>query len=570
MLKLVFNQNKTFPFFTIYPRRQNVSETLIQRTQSAYSYPLLIKNLFYSPVVRNPDQEIVYRGELRFTYRDFFKRVHKLANMLTELGVKPGDTVAVMDWDSHRYLECYYAVPMLGAVLHTVNIKLSPEQIIYTIDHAEDDYLLINSEFLPIIEQIKGRINTVKKFILLHDEQEVSETRLDIAGEYEQLLAEASDEFEFADFDEHTRATTFYTTGTTGLPKGVYFSHRQLVLHTLATLTALATSYDQGRFHQKDVYMPLTPMFHVHAWGFPYIATSVGVKQVYPGKYIPNVLLKLIEDEQVTFSHCVPTILHMLLANPELAKMDMSNWKVVIGGSALPKQMCKTARDMGIDIFAGYGMSETCPVLSIAHTGNEELEEDEDIAIRCKTGRPLPLVDLRVVDKEMNDVDADGASVGEIVVRSPWLTQGYLKDKRNSEKLWEHGYLHTGDVANIDEHNYVMITDRMKDVIKIGGEWLSSLELEDIINLYPGVSEVAVIGVSDPKWGEKPLALVVAQEGQQRPEPKDIVAHVKSFIDKGLMSKLALLMKVELIDQIEKTSVGKINKRALRETLNNR
>ncbi len=546
-----------------------MSDTLIQRTESAYSYPLLIKNLFYSPVVKNPGQEIVYRGELRFTYGDFFKRVHKLANMLTGLGVKPGDTVAVMDWDSHRYLECYYAVPMLGAVLHTVNIKLSPEQIIYTIDHAEDDFLLINSEFLPIIEQIQGRINMVKKYVLLNDEPEIPETRLEIAGEYEQLLAAASDEFEFADFDENTRATTFYTTGTTGLPKGVYFSHRQLVLHTLGTLTALSTAYEQGRFHQKDVYMPLTPMFHVHAWGFPYIATAVGVKQVYPGKYIPTVLAKLIAEEKVTYSHCVPTILHMLLANPDFTKLDLSNWKVVIGGAALPRQMCKAARELGIDIYAGYGMSETCPVLSIAFTGDVPREEEEDIAIRCKTGRPLPLVDLRVVDEDMDDVTADGESVGEIVVRSPWLTQGYLKDKRNSEKLWKHGYLHTGDVANIDENNYVMITDRMKDVIKIGGEWLSSLELEDIINLHPGVSEVAVIGKNDPKWGEKPLALVVPREAEQKITPKDIVTHVKSFIDKGLMSKHALLTKVEFIDQIEKTSVGKINKRALREQLTN-
>ena len=266
-----------------------MSDNLIVRTQSAYSYPLIIKNMFLAPIVDNPDQEIVYRDCLRFTYRDFKARVRKLANALTEMGVKPGDTVAIMDWDSHRYLECFYAVPMLGAVLHTVNVKLSSEQIIYTIDHAEDDYILVNSEFLPIIDQIKGRINAVKKFIVLHDadSEPIQNINLEIAGEYEEMLEKASAEFEFEDLHEDTRATTFYTTGTTGLPKGVYFSHRQLVLHTLGTLAALSTSAEQGRFHQKDVYMPITPMFHVHAWGFPYIATTTGVKQVYPGKYAP-------------------------------------------------------------------------------------------------------------------------------------------------------------------------------------------------------------------------------------------------------------------------------------------
>ena len=541
-------------------------DNLIQRTPSAYAYPLTIKNLFLAPVVSNPDQEIVYRGERRFTYRQFHQRVHRLADALSALGVKPGDTVAMMDWDSHRYLECFYAVPMLGAVLHTVNVRLSLEQIVFTIDHAEDDYILINSEFLPIIEQVKGRINTVREFILINDEESTPESSIQFAGEYEQLLESASSQFDFPDFDENTRATTFYTTGTTGLPKGVYFSHRQLVLHTLGTLTALATSADQGRFHQQDVYMPITPMFHVHAWGFPYIATAVGVKQVYPGRYMPNLLLNLIEEEGVTFSHCVPTILHMLMASPEFETTDLSGWKVVIGGAALPQQMCRAARNRGIDIFSGYGMSETCPVLTIAQVEPDQLGTDQEVELRCKTGRPLPLVQLRVVDEQMNDVPADGSSVGEIVVRSPWLTQGYWKDNRNSETLWKNGYLHTGDVANLDSKNYVAITDRMKDVIKIGGEWLSSLELEDVINLHPAVSEVAIIGAADEKWGEKPLALIVVKEDTEVPLPKEMVAHVKSFIDKGLMSKLALLLEIKYVDQIAKTSVGKINKKVLRET----
>lgn len=541
-----------------------MSDNLIPRTASAYTYPLLIKNLLQAPAVNDPQQEIIYRDQARFTYAEFRQRVCKLANALTAIGVKPGDTVAMMDWDSHRYLECFYAVPMLGAVLHTVNIRLSPEQVLYTIDHAEDDYILVNEEFLPLLEQIKGRIDTVKEYILLQDGQQQPETSLSFAGEYESLLADSDDHFDFQDFDENTRATTFYTTGTTGMPKGVYFSHRQLVLHTISGMAALGTVVNQGRFHQQDVYMPMTPMFHVHAWGVPYIATSLGIKQVYPGKYMPDTLLKLIDKEKVTFSHCVPTILHLLMSHPLFNEVDLSNWKVLIGGAALPKAMCKAAMQKGIDIYSGYGLSETCPVLTLAHVTESDLTDEEELDVRCKTGRPIPLVELRIVDEQMEDVSADGESVGEIVVRAPWLTQGYLKDQRNSETLWRGGYLHTGDVANIDKNNYVKITDRIKDVIKIGGEWVSSLEVEDLLATYPGVGEVAVIGLPDDKWGEKPLALIVKKPESEVNE-KELIQHIRGFVDKGIISKQIILLKVKFVEAIDKTSVGKINKKLLRE-----
>lgn len=541
-----------------------MADNLIQRSASAYSYPLLIKNLLQAPTVEDPQQEIIYRDQARFSYAEFRQRICRLANALTSIGVTAGDTVAVMDWDSHRYLEAFYAVPMLGAVLHTVNIRLSPEQILYTIDHAEDDYILINEEFLPLMEQIKGRIDTVKDYVLLQEGQQQPETSLTFAGEYEALLAAEEDHFDFADFDENTRATTFYTTGTTGMPKGVYFSHRQLVLHTLGGLAALGTATEQGRLHQEDVYMPITPMFHVHAWGIPYMATSLGIKQVYPGKYAPDMLLKLIDKEKVTFSHCVPTILHLLINHPSFEKIDLSRWKVLIGGAALPQRMCRRAMAQGIDIYSGYGMSETCPVLTVAHVTEENLTAEEELEMRCKTGRPLPLVDLKIVDEAMNEVPADGEHVGEIVVRSPWLTQGYLKDQRNSESLWRGGYLHTGDVANKDKNNYVKITDRIKDVIKIGGEWVSSLELEDMLAAYPGVAEVAVIGLTDDKWGEKPLALVVKKEGAEL-AAKELSKHLRGFVDKGMLTKEIVLLKVEFVETIDKTSVGKINKRLLRE-----
>ncbi len=541
-----------------------MSDNLITRTASAYTYPLLIKNLLQSPVVNDPLQEIVYRDLARFNYAEFRQRVGKLANALTAMGVKAGDTVAVMDWDSHRYLECYYAIPMLGAVLHTVNIKLSPEQILYTIDHAEDDYMLVHEEFLPLLEQIKGRIDTVKEYILLQDGQQKTETTLTFAGEYEALLAGNDYHYDFPDFDENTRATTFYTTGTTGMPKGVYFSHRQLVLHTLSAMAALGSVAEQGRLHQQDTYMPITPMFHVHAWGVPYIATSLGLKQVYPGKYTPEMLLRLIDNEKVTYSHCVPTILHLLMNHPLFNEIDLSNWKVLIGGAALPKAMCKAALAKGIDICSGYGLSETCPILTIAHVTESDLTDEEDLEVRCKTGRPFPLVDIRIVDENMEQVPVDGESVGEIVVRSPWLTQGYLKDHRNSENLWRGGYLHTGDVAHKDKNNYIKITDRIKDVIKIGGEWISSLEVEDLLMAYQGITEVAVIGLPDPKWGEKPLALIVKQPDTEI-SSKELSRYIHEFIDKGFISKQIVLLKFKFVDAIDKTSVGKINKKLLRE-----
>ncbi|MFW9627308.1 MAG: fatty acid--CoA ligase [Sulfurospirillum sp.] len=530
----------------------------------AHDYQLLIKNILNAPIYYDPNQEIVYRGEKRFTYATFKKRVHQLANMLTSMGVKAGDTVAVMDYDSHRYLECYFAIPMLGAILHTINIRLSPEQILYTIDHAEDDVILAHTDFLPTLEQIKGRLD-VQSFIVLADDEKVPSTTLDIKGEYEALLSQHVDVFDFPDFNENTRATTFYTTGTTGLPKGVYFTHRQLVLHTLGVLSTLGSAPQQGNFQQGDVYMPITPMFHVHAWGLPYVATMLGVKQVYPGRYIPDLLLDLIDREKVTFSHCVPTIMHMLFNSPKIHDVNLKGWKVIIGGAALPKAMCKEALKKGIDMFTGYGMSETCPILSLAQLTPEMLELDDDAQsdIRIKTGRPMGLVEIKVVDEKMQALPKDGMSTGEIVVRSPWLTQGYFKDQKNSEILWQGGYLHTGDMANMDERGYIKITDRVKDIIKVGGEWVSSLELEDIIHQHPSVKEVAVIGVEDEKWGERPLALVVLDSTKPTNE-KELLIHAKEFIKKGIMAREGMLLKIKCVESIDKTSVGKINKKELR------
>jgi fatty-acyl-CoA synthase len=541
----------------------------ISKTASAYDYPLIIKQIFSTPLVNFPNQKIQYRDQFSYTYTQFSERVHKLASALESSGVQPGDTVAVMDWDSHRYLECFFAIPMMGAILHTINIRLSPDQLVYTINHAEDDVILIHKDFVPMIEAVKDRITSVKKMILIADFQDHPQTTIQWDDEYETMLENASPPFEFVDFDENACATMFYTTGTTGLPKGVYFSHRQLVLHTLGLVTTLNFMSSQASFNASDVYMPLTPMFHVHAWGFPFMATMIGVHQVYPGRYEPETILKLIKNEGVTISHCVPTILHMLLNTPSIRDMDLSKWQVIIGGSALPKSLCDEALNLGINVYAAYGMSETCPVLTCSNI-KPHLKTDntiENTQLRCKTGLPTPLVHLRVVDPDFNDVPADGKSTGEVIVRTPWLTQGYLKDPEKSEELWDGGWMHTGDIGYIDTEGYLQISDRLKDVIKTGGEWISSLELEDALLAHDSVSEAAVIGVPDDKWGERPFAMVVLtnKARENNVTSDDIKVHLMAFVEKGIIPKYGVPDKIAIVDSIAKTSVGKINKRSLRQ-----
>ena len=535
----------------------------ITKTTEAYNFPLLLNGLLEAGVRKAPEQQIHYSDQQAFTYRQMSSRINQLASVLTAHGVSKGQTVAVMDWDSHRYLECFFAIPMLGAVLHTINVRLSPEQILYTINHAEDDVILVNSEFLPVLESIWSRIETVKKVIILSDTS-VPATSIPNIGEYEALLAAAPTEFAFADFDENTRATTFYTTGTTGLPKGVYFSHRQLVMHTMAMRSA-AAGVGHGRFNSDDVYMPMTPMFHVHAWGAPLLATMMGVKQVYPGRYEPAKLLQLIQDHQVSFTHCVPTILQMLLNAPGTEDLHFNGLKMIIGGSALAEPLAIQALKRGIDVFTGYGMSETCPILTLSHL-QPEMESwsiEEQARIRCKTGKPIELVSLRIVDEHMQDVPHDGHSQGEVVVRAPWLTQSYLKDEEGSKQLWAGGWLHTGDMAVMDAQGYLKITDRIKDVIKTGGEWVSSLEIENILLQHAQIKECAVIGVPDAKWGERPLAVLVSR-GQALSDA-ELAAFMQTYVDKGLLSKYGVPDRFIWTDEIPKTSVGKLNKKLMRE-----
>ncbi len=541
----------------------------IARTPSASDASLSIGQILAYGVAKAPTEEIVYADVRRHSYTTLHERVQRLAGALTALGVKPGATIAVMDWDSHRYLECFFAVPMMGAVLHMVNVRISPEQILYTVNHACDDVILVNAEFLPILEQIHGKIRPGVKFVLIADTPNVPSTTLEFAAEYEAMLAEAPSSFAFPNLPEDTRATTFYTTGTTGLPKGVYYSHRQLVLHTLAVAQAFAHT-PHGSFGASDVYMPITPMFHVHAWGLPYVATMLGVKQVYPGRYVPDTLLSLIARENVTFSHCVPTILQMMLASAASREVDLTGWKAVIGGSALPLPLARSAFERGVDLVGAYGMSETCPILTLSHLLPKMMTRDglESLSYRCKAGRAVPFVQLRIVDANMNDVAHDGTSQGEVVVRSPWLTQGYLGEPERSEDLWRGGWLHTGDVGVIDADGYLKIVDRIKDVVKTGGEWVSSLDIEDLILRVPGIAEVAVVGIPDDKWGERPVALVVVRrDASTTPTESAIRNHVAEFAAKGTVSKYAVPDRIHFVEAIPKTSVGKLDKKVIRARL---
>jgi fatty-acyl-CoA synthase len=455
----------------------------------------------------------------------------------------------------------------MGAVLMTVNIRLAPEQILYCLNHSRADVLLVHADFLPILAAIRDRLETIRAVVLIADGGAAT-LGTDHAGEYEALLAHTAPDYEFPDFDENTRATTFYTTGTTGLPKAVYFSHRQLVIHTLAVGVTSGSKPGGQSFNRGDVYMPLTPMFHVHAWGLPYVATLYGVKQVYPGRYQPDLILKLLAAERVTFSHCVPTILQMVLGAPEAAATDLSCWKVVVGGSALQLGLAKAARARGIDIWCGYGMSETCPILTHSQLKPwaPALEPEAELETLSCAGLPVALVELKIVDAEMRELPADGKAMGEIVVRAPWLTQGYLHDRENSEALWRGGYLHTQDVATQDPDGYVKITDRIKDVIKTGGEWISSLELESVISQHPGVAEVAVIGIKDARWGERPLAIVVAKLGEMPALSEETLKrHMLGYCERGLLPKYAVPERFLLVAAIEKTSVGKLDKKLLRQ-----
>jgi fatty-acyl-CoA synthase len=341
-----------------------------------------------------------------------------------------------------------------------------------------------------------------------------------------------------------------------------------LVLHSLMLMSTIMMAGLNGRISREDVYMALTPMFHVHAWGFPYVATMLGMKQVYAGRFLPPVVLKLLATEDVTISHCVPTIMHMILSAPEAATIDLTGWKVIIGGSALPRAMAITALKRGIDIFTGYGMSETCPILTLSHLKADLVQNigsgsEAEIDYRVASGLNGALIELEIVDEDMNPQPHDGHAVGEVVARGPSLTAGYSKNPEATAALWKGGWLHTGDIGAIDENGYLRVLDRSKDVIKTGGEWISSIGLEDIILRHPAISECAVIGIEDTRWGERPIAVVVLKPDATATED-EVKNLVRTRTETGELSKFAIPDHIIFAQSLEKTSVGKLDKKKMR------
>ncbi len=529
----------------------------------AYRFPLTIGHLLDGVLLRAGDEEIVYRDQVRMTYRDFRGRIGRLASALTGLDVSEGTVVAVMDWDSHRYLESYFAIPMMGAVLETVNVRLAPEQIRYTLDHAEAEVLFVHHDFFPLIRSLLPQLPHVRKVVAILDGS--ADALPDFAcGEYERLLGAASPDYDFRDFDENALATTFYTTGTTGNPKGVCFTHRQIVLFALANNAPFGVTRNRGLGH-GEVYMPMTPMFHAHAWGIPYVATMLGVKQVYPGRYDPDLLVDLKVREGVTYSHCVPTIVEMVMAAADRRGVELEGWTIKVGGAVMTGALYKAGRKRGINLVTGYGMSETCPTIAVARSRPGVTDDDSETAALTAAGVTIPLVSARIVDEKMRPLPTDGKAQGELVVRAPWLTPCYLGDRQESDELWRGGWLHTRDVATLDEHGYIRIRDRLKDVIKTGGEWVSSIELEELIAAVGGVAQVAVIGVQDFRWGERPIAVVSLSEPVPAEElSRRIIDALKVAVAAGRINRYALVDRIEIVAALPRTSVGKIDKRALR------
>jgi len=537
--------------------------------KEARNYQLTLDKILYRAVDQFPDTEIVYKDKVRYNYREFFNRVKRLASALEAIGLKNGARIATAEWNTHRHFEAYFAIPMMGNVLHTINVSIAPMDIAYILNHAEDDALLINEDFLPFIEVLKDYAKTIKKIIILTDKEDFKLPKIEgkEVYEYESLLKDYGDDsYEFPELDEDTVATMMYTSGTTGLPKGVYFTHRQLVLHSL--ITPLQFIYPGVMLNYKDVALSLVPMFHVHSWGLPYTFTLLGIKQVFPGKFDFGVILKLIEKEKVTFMAGVPTLLHMLLYHPDSKKYDLTGVKMIIGGAALPKGLYEEAKRRGMQVISGYGLTETAPILTLANLKPymDEWPEDGKEEIYLRTGFPWPLVHLRVVDSEFKDVPKDGKSVGEIIVKAPWVVKEYFKDPDKTREAFVNGWFRTGDVAVWYEDGYIKIVDRFKDVIKSGGEWISSLTLESLISTHPGVSEVAVIGKPHEKWGERPLAIIVPKsEYKDKLSEDDIREHLMNYVKEGKIPKWWIPDYYEFVDELPKTGTGKISKRTLRE-----
>ena len=527
------------------------------------SQPLLISSLIKHADRYYGNIEVVSRrveGDIhRYTYSDCHKRSKQLANALNKLGVQMGDRVATLAWNGYRHLEAYYAVSGSGAVLHTVNPRLHPEQIAYIANHAEDLYLFFDLNFLPVVESVAPLCKTIKGFVMMCDRDRMpAETKIPNLMCYEDLIADCSDEYEWPLFDENSASSLCYTSGTTGNPKGALYSHRSTMLHSYASALP-----DALNVSARDVVLPVVPMFHVNAWGLPYSVMLTGAKLVFPGPALDGKsIYELFEQEGVTFSAGVPTVWLSLLSHVSQNNLKFSTFKrTVIGGSACPPAMMKTFRhEYGVDVVHAWGMTEMSPLgTSCTLTGKHvHLSEDAKQSILEKQGRAIFGVDMKIVDDDGHELPWDGKTYGNLLVRGPWVIEAYFKNEGGD--VLEHGWFPTGDVAVIDEEGYMQITDRSKDVIKSGGEWIGSIDLENIAVAHPAVLQAACIGVFHPKWDERPLLVVVKKPGMDVTRDE-----LLKFYD-GKIAKWWTPDDVVFADSLPLGATGKILKNKIRET----
>ncbi|MFK9094187.1 long-chain fatty acid--CoA ligase [Bacillus salipaludis] len=510
-----------------------------------------------------PKKQVVSRtanGIHRFTYKQVAERTRRLADSLTKLGVTKGEKVGTLAWNHHRHLEAYFAIPCMGAVLHTINIRLSPQHISYIINHAEDKVLLVDSDILPLLESCAAELKTVKAFVIMTDEIELPKTTLSPVYHYEQLLAEADPEFKYPeDLDENDPAGMCYTSATTGNPKGVVYSHRGIFLHSLALGLA-----DSAAISERDIALTVVPMFHVNAWGMPFAGVWFGTTLVLPGPYFtPKLLAELIEQEKVTITSGVPTIWLGLLKELDEGSYDLSSLRgILCGGSAAPKGMIRAfEQKYNVPFMHAYGMTETSPLalFSTLKSYQEELDYVDRLELRAKQGTIVPGLEMKILGKD-GEVAWDGKEMGELCIRGPWIASEYYKDERTKDAFHD-GWLHTGDVVTIDEEGFVKIVDRTKDLIKSGGEWISSVDLENALMAHEAVFEAAVVAVPNERWQERPLACVVLKDDFKGKTTKE---ELLEFLTPQF-AKWWIPDEILFLDEIPKTSVGKFLKMALRD-----
>lgn len=510
-----------------------------------------------------PKKQVVSRtasGIQRLTYKQIGERTRRLADSLKKLGVEKGDRVGTLAWNHHRHLEAYFAIPCIGSVLHTINIRLSPQHISFIINHAEDKVLLVDPDLIPLLEKCSSELKTVKAYVIMTDESELPETTLSPVYHYETLLAEADPEFSYPDdIEENDPAGMCYTSATTGNPKGVVYTHRGIFLHSMALgLT------DSIGLSEKDIALAIVPMFHANAWGMPFAGVWFGTSLVLPGpNFTPKLIADFIEKERVTISAGVPTIWLGLLQELEKGSYDLSSLRgLLCGGSAAPKGMIKAyEQKYKIPFMHGYGMTETSPlaVVSTLKSYQEKLDWEERLELRAKQGILVPGLDIKVVGKD-GEVAWDGKEMGELCIKGPWIASEYYKDERTKDAFID-GWLHTGDVVTIDEEGFVKIVDRTKDLIKSGGEWISSVDLENALMAHETVFEAAVVAVPHEQWQERPVACVVLKEAYKDKVTKE---ELIEFLTPQF-AKWWLPDEILFLEEIPKTSVGKFLKMTLRD-----